>query len=194
MPCRKIGSNPGPRGDKLFREMRLEVGSTRSQPIKPSAAIGCGEPAGRPRGGSGERPAQQAVFLQAGDVSGLLPPAGVRAVVDWHFWLLSGCWLVAPKWDSCPKPCHRLETSALARRRSRNRSGSGAAIPVSVLQIPGVSVDGYGHPRWAPVQTDARQSIAAFLQIACLRDRQQPPGLAGRQRASLRGRRRGSAR
>jgi len=64
---------------------------TRSQPTEASATIDRGEPAGRPRGGSGADPAQETVSLQAGDVSGLLPQAGIQ--VGCHFKLLAfGGW------------------------------------------------------------------------------------------------------
>ena len=46
--------------------------------MEASAAIGRGEPAGRPRGSLGAYPAQEAVFLQLGDVRGFLPPRELR--------------------------------------------------------------------------------------------------------------------
>jgi hypothetical protein len=57
--------------------------------MEASAAIGCGEPAGGPCGSLGAYPAQEAVFLQAGDVRGFLPPASVQVVIGCHFALLS---------------------------------------------------------------------------------------------------------
>jgi hypothetical protein len=53
--------------------------------MEASAAIYRGEPASRPCGRLGVYPAQEAVFLQAGDVRGLLPPAGIQVVVGCHF-------------------------------------------------------------------------------------------------------------
>jgi hypothetical protein len=48
--------------------------------------------------------------------------------------------------------------------------------PAFVLRIPLVSVDDSGHPRWGPVQTDARQCTVPSCRIACLSCRQRPPG------------------
>lgn len=164
------------------------------QPIEASAAINRGEPAGGPCGSSGACPAQEAVFLQAGDVRGFLPQAGIQVAVGCHFTLLSVWWLKALTRASSPKPCRRLQMGAVAQsRRRRHFSGSAPAAPASAPRIRRVLVDGDGLPRWGPVQTDTQRRMARFHRIACPRC-QRPPGPAERWRAWRTGRRRGSAR
>jgi hypothetical protein len=106
--------------------------------------------------------------------------------------LLSVWKLRAPQRRLSQRAYRRLWLRAMARSRSRHFFHSVPAVLASVPQILRGSADGNGHPRWAPVRTDAQQRMAPFPQIACLRPHQPTPSLAERRRVSLLGRRRGS--
>jgi hypothetical protein len=86
------------------RHATRPVGSTPSQPVEAGTAIGRSEPVRRSRGGLGPCPAQEAVFLQARNVRGFLPPEGNQVVVGSHSTLLSVGGLEAPERASSPKP------------------------------------------------------------------------------------------
>jgi hypothetical protein len=79
-----------------------------------------------------------------------------------------------------------------AQSSGRHFPGFVPVAPASALRIPLVSVDDCGHPRWGPVQTDARQYTVPSCRIACLRCRQRPPGPTEPRRAWRAGCRRGS--
>jgi hypothetical protein len=166
----------------------------RGQPTEASATVDRREPAGRPSRGSGANPAQEAISLQAGDVRGLLPPAAIEVVVGRHFALLSVWGLGSPNRTLCPRPYCRQWMKAMTQSRSRDFSGQVPAVPVSVLQIPRVSVDDYDHPRSAPVQTGAQQCKAARPPIVYLCRLRRPPTPAARRRAWRPDCRRGSER
>src|ERR1700741_3776622 len=124
----KSGSSPSSqmRSTELSRMARLKVlpakriarrlatrlfaghGSTRSQPIEAGTTIDRREPECRACGGSRAQPAPEAVFLQAGDVLGLLPRAGIWVVVGCHFTILRAGGLEAPNRAWAPKPYRRL--------------------------------------------------------------------------------------